>query len=94
MFFSSNSEEQKTLNDAVQKAMDWLDQNQNAEKDDYTAKLKQLEEVCHPIMMKMYPGANATGAEAGTAAAGMPGAGTGSAFGGNEGRGPSIEEVD
>jgi len=89
-----NEEDKKTIDGAVQKGVDWLEQNQNADKADYEAKLKELEEVCNPIMMKMYPGATASGPEAGAAAAGMPGAGNGSTYGGDKGKGPSIEEVD
>merc|ERR1712100_296759 len=73
-----SDDEKKTVDTALQRAIDWLDQNQNAEKAEYEDKLKHLEEVCHPVMMKMHPGASGDmGADA-SAAAGMPGTGTGS----------------
>merc|ERR1711862_1046544 len=37
---------------AVQEALDWLDKNQLAEKDEFEAKQKELEGVVNPIMMK------------------------------------------
>merc|ERR1712167_304110 len=37
---------------AVQDALDWLDKNQMAEKDEFEAKQKELEGVVNPIMMK------------------------------------------
>merc|ERR1712139_550372 len=44
----------KTIHGAVSKAIEWLDQNQNAEKAEYETKLKELEDICNPIMAKMY----------------------------------------
>merc|ERR1711918_152959 len=44
----------KTIDDAVSKAIEWLDRNQTAEKAEYEAKLKELEDICNPIMAKMY----------------------------------------
>merc|ERR1712159_825055 len=49
----------KTVDDAVSKAIEWLDKNNSAEKAEYEAKLKELEDICNPIMAKMYQsGAN------------------------------------
>merc|ERR1712139_35400 len=73
-----SDDEKKTVDTALQKAIEWLDQNQNAEKAEYEDKLKHLEEVCHPIMMKIHPGANTDAGVNADAAAGMAGAGTGS----------------
>merc|ERR1712176_782995 len=42
---------------AVQDALDWLDKNQLAEKDEFEAKQKELEGVVNPIMMKVYQAA-------------------------------------
>merc|ERR1719455_48679 len=42
---------------AVQEALDWLDKNQLAEKDEFEAKQKELEGVVNPIMMKVYQAA-------------------------------------
>merc|ERR1712005_41084 len=73
---------------AVQEALDWLDKNQLAEKDEFEAKQKELEGIVNPIMMKVYQAAG--GAPEG---GGMPGGGfDGNAAGG--GGGPTVEEVD
>merc|ERR1711979_45203 len=42
---------------AVQDALDWLDKNQLAEKDEFEAKQKELEGIVNPIMMKVYQAA-------------------------------------
>merc|ERR1711957_179969 len=73
---------------AVQEALDWLDKNQLAEKDEFEAKQKELEGVVNPIMMKVYQAAGGGGMPEG----GMPGGGMGEAPGG--GSGPTVEEVD
>ena len=75
----------KTVNDAVSKAIEWLDQNQNAEKAEYETKLKELENVCNPIMAKMY--------QSGATPENMPNAASGS-YGDNTNKGPTFEEVD
>lgn len=38
----------------VQDAMDWLEDNQEADKDDFEAKQKEVEKVVNPIMAKVY----------------------------------------
>merc|ERR1712185_391438 len=53
---------------AVQEALDWLDKNQLAEKDEFEAKQKELEGVVNPIMMKVYQAAGGGGMPEG----GMP----------------------
>merc|ERR1712066_205728 len=52
---------------AVQDALDWLDKNQLAEKDEFEIKQKELEGIVNPIMMKVYQAAGGAG--------GMPGGG-------------------
>merc|ERR1712176_1167927 len=42
---------------AVQEALDWLDKNQLAEKDEFEAKQKELDGIVNPIMMKVYQAA-------------------------------------
>merc|ERR1719360_462421 len=71
---------------AVQEALDWLDKNQMAEKDEFEGKQKEIEGVVNPIMMKVYQAAGGSGMPEG----GMPG---GAAAGGGAG-GPTVEEVD
>merc|ERR1712022_22443 len=74
---------------AVQEALDWLDKNQLAEKDEFEARQKELEGVVNPIMMKVYQAAGGGGMpEGGMPGGGMPGAAPGGAGG------PTVEEVD
>merc|ERR1711939_99022 len=72
---------------AVQEALDWLDKNQLAEKQEFEDKQKELEGVVNPIMMKVYQAAGGGGMPEG----GMPGAGDAPPGGGG---GPTVEEVD
>merc|ERR1711862_464516 len=72
---------------AVKDALDWLDKNQLAEKDEFESKQKELEGVVNPIMMKVY---QAAGGGAGEMPGGMPGGG----MPGGGGGGPTVEEVD
>merc|ERR1711943_166370 len=72
---------------AVQDALDWLDKNQLAEKDEFEAKQKELEGVVNPIMMKVYQAA-------GGGEGGMPDMSGGGAAPGAGNSGPTVEEVD
>lgn len=67
----------------------WLDANTLAEKDEFEDKRKELENICNPIITKLYQ------ASGGAPPGGMPGGAPGPA-GGNSGggAGPTIEEVD
>merc|ERR1712039_671473 len=72
---------------AVQDALDWLDKNQLAEKDEFEAKQKGVEGIVNPIMMKVY---QAAGGGGGMPEGGMPGGGAAPPGG----AGPTVEEVD
>jgi L1 cell adhesion molecule like protein len=74
---------------AIQEALDWLDKNQLAEKDEFETKQKELEGIVNPIMMKVY---QAAGGAPGGMPGGMPDMGGAAAGGG--GAGPTVEEVD
>lgn len=79
--------DKEKIEQAVQEALDWLDKNQLAEKDEFEAKQKEIEGVVNPIMMKVYQAAGGGDMpEGGMPGGGMPGAGGGS--------GPTVEEVD
>jgi len=84
------SGDKEKIEPAVQDALDWLDKNQLAEKDEFEAKQKELEGVVNPIMMKVYQAAGGGGDMPG----GMPGGGFGGAPGAGGGGGPTVEEVD
>ncbi|KAJ3214189.1 70-kilodalton heat shock protein [Dinochytrium kinnereticum] len=78
------------LNGAIDECIKWLDANQEAEKEEFEHKQKELEGVANPIMMKLYGGAGGPPGGfpggAGGAPGGFPGAGGDS--------GPTVEEVD
>ena len=48
------SEEKEKIEAAVKEALEWLDDNQSAEKEDYEEKLKEVEAVCNPIISSVY----------------------------------------
>jgi len=80
--------DKKKLEDACQEVITWLDGNQEADKEEFDAKQKHLEEISNPIMMKLYGGA---GAPPGGAPGGPGGPGGFPGAGSDE---PTIEEVD
>jgi heat shock protein 5 len=49
-----DSEDKETIETAVKEALEWLDDNQSAEKEDFEEKLKEVESVCTPIITKVY----------------------------------------
>merc|ERR1711981_745281 len=48
--------DRETIQEALKETTDWLDDNQNADKEDFEAQQKSLEEKCKPIMSKFYSG--------------------------------------
>ena len=59
-------DEKETITNALKEAQDWLNANQEAEKDEYDTHLKDLQKICDPIIGKLYqqqgganPGGNA-----------------------------------
>jgi len=80
-------EQKEKINKVVDEVIAWVDNNPNAETDEFEAKQKEIEEVWKPIMMEAYQASG--GAPGGP---GAPGAGPGAAPG--AGDGPTIDEVD
>ena len=75
----------------IDKVVQWLDDSQQATKEEYESQQKELEAVANPIMMKFY----GAGGEGGMPGGGMPGAAGGAPGGGAGGDdGPTVEEVD
>ena len=50
---SVSSEDKEIVEEAVQEALEWLDENQEAEKEDYEAKVKEIEGIVNPIIQTM-----------------------------------------
>jgi len=82
--------DKEKIEGAVTEALDWLDKNQLAEKDEFEAKQKELEGIVNPIMMKVYQAAGGGGMPEG----GMPPGGGFDGGAGGGGSGPTVEEVD
>jgi heat shock protein 5 len=51
-----DEDDKDTILTAVQDAMDWLEDNQEADKEDYDEKQKEVEKLVNPIMSKVYQG--------------------------------------
>eukprot|EP00977_Amphora_coffeiformis_P003986 scaffold795_cov187-Amphora_coffeaeformis.AAC.27 len=61
---SISAEDKKELQDMIDEALDWMDENPEADKEDYDAKHKEVEQVANPIMRNVYSGgAGGAGAE-------------------------------
>merc|ERR1712057_94054 len=59
-----SSEDKDTVEEAVKEALEWLDDNQEAEKEEFEAKQKELEQIANPIIQKVYQaGAGGAGGE-------------------------------
>jgi L1 cell adhesion molecule like protein len=84
-------DDKKTLEDAIEETIKWLDGNLTAEKEEFEEKQKHLEGIAMPILQKMagggMPGEGMPGGmpDMGGAAGGAPPASDG---------GPTIEEID
>lgn len=48
------SDDKEKIESSLKEALEWLDDNQNAEKDDYDEKLKEVEAVCNPVIKQVY----------------------------------------
>ncbi|KAK4752235.1 hypothetical protein SAY87_021033 [Trapa incisa] len=48
------ADEKDKIETATKEALEWLDDNQSAEKEDYEEKLKEVEAVCNPIITAVY----------------------------------------
>merc|ERR1712189_117311 len=81
----------KAVLDKCKEVLDWLDNNQTAEKDEFDDQQKELEKVCMPIVTKLYQGAGGAGGMPGGMPGGIPG---GPPPPGEGAGGPTIEEVD
>lgn len=94
----SISEEDNTLiENTISEALEWIDANDSATKEEYDNKKKEIEDIIAPIMENMYQSSNS--ANTGGMPGGMPGgmnpedmfAGMGNPSGNSE---PTVEELD
>merc|ERR1711903_47532 len=47
-------DDKEAIEKAIEEANEWLDDNQEAEKEDFEEKLKEVQDVCSPIISKVY----------------------------------------
>merc|ERR1711861_39649 len=47
-------DDKEAIEKALEEANEWLDDNQEAEKEDFEEKLKEVTDVCLPIISKVY----------------------------------------
>uniref|UniRef100_A0A8C5QRI3 Heat shock protein 70 n=1 Tax=Leptobrachium leishanense TaxID=445787 RepID=A0A8C5QRI3_9ANUR len=73
------------LGEEDKKAISWLENNQLAEKEEYTHQQKELEKVCQPIITKLHQGGMPSG---------MPGSSCGAQARQGSSAEPTIDEVD
>merc|ERR1711907_570716 len=66
-------EDKSTAEEAINKALSWLESNQMAEKEEFEHQQKELEGICSPIMQKMYSGGGGMPGGMGGMPGGMPG---------------------
>jgi heat shock protein 1/8 len=87
--------DKEKLTAEIDRVVAWLDESQQATREEYEEHQKELEAVANPIMMKFYGAGGAGGAGM---PGGMPGAAPGGFPGGSAGAthddGPTVEEVD
>jgi len=95
-----DSSDRDKIDQALKDAIKWTEQNDQAGKDEFEAKQKELEAVCNPIVSKLYQGAGGgPGGPGGMPDFGGAGGGGGDEHSGDGGpsassSGPKVEEVD
>merc|ERR1712023_394869 len=60
-----SEEDKDELDNIINEALDWLDENPEAEAEDYDEKQKEVEQVANPIMRELYQSAGAGGGAGG-----------------------------
>lgn len=94
-----DASDKETLKAEIDKIVAWLDESQQATREEYEEHQKELEGVANPIMMKFYGAGGAPGGAPGGfpggpgGPGGFPGAG-GPGAGASHDDGPTVEEVD
>ena len=47
-------EDKTTISEAISEVEDWLNSNEDAEKDELEEQMKELQSICDPIIAKIY----------------------------------------
>lgn len=48
------SDDKEKVEAALKEALEWMEENQNADKDDFEEKMKEVEAVCNPVIKMAY----------------------------------------
>ena len=62
-----SEEDKKTVMEAVEKKIDWLDKNHEADTEEFKKQKKELEDIVQPIVSKLYQGQGGQGGQEGGA---------------------------
>merc|ERR1719357_1883082 len=92
-----SEDDRKTITEKCEEAIKWLDRNHLAEVDEFTDKQKEVEEVCNPIISKLYSNGDMpdmNGMDGMNGMNGMNGMGPTVEGTPKKGSGATIEEVD
>jgi len=57
-----SADDKEEIENTINEALDWLDENPEADKEEYTSKQKEVEAIANPIMRNVYQGAGGAGA--------------------------------
>lgn len=49
-----DEDDKEKIMEALQEAQDWLNSNEDADRDDFESHLKDLQSICDPIVSKVY----------------------------------------
>jgi len=60
-----SADDRETVESAVKSAIEWLEENATADKDEFSEKYKELEQIVQPIFTRLYQQAGAAGGAAG-----------------------------
>lgn len=60
-----SSSDKESIEQALTGAIEWLEANQMAEVEEFEHKLKELEQVCNPIITRLYQGGGASSGQGG-----------------------------
>lgn len=58
-----SAEDKKEMTDMIDETLDWMDENPEADKEDYDEKQKEVEQIANPIMRNLYAGGAGAGGD-------------------------------
>jgi len=98
-----SSSDKASIESIIAETTKWVESNENASTEEFESKLKEVEAIAQPIIMKIYQAGGGPGAGAGGGMPDMDFGGAGGGAGGGHGHsgptsggssGPKVEEVD